>query len=215
MVAGRNCTPDRGERLPAAGAGRSRLGVAAAVGLLALAACAHSPAKRTAGSSASPSPMAVSPTPSPVATPPASPSPHPASPSPRPSPPAARSPSPLATANAVGSGTVITNANSGQTITLGRGAVAYLQLNNGLRWGEPTVTGNSVTLTPRAASPLPPAPGAAAEPALAPAGAEWEIVAVAPGQSTIRDSGGPICPTGPMVACPMFLEEFDVTINVV
>ncbi len=155
--------------------------------------------------------MAVAPTPSPVATP----SPHPGSSSPRPSPTAARSPSPLATANAVGSGTVITNANSGQAITLGRGAVAYLELNNGLRWGEPTVTGNSVTLTPIAASPLPPVPGAAAEPALAPAGAEWEIVAVAAGQSTIRDTGGPICPTGPMVACPMFLEEFDVTINVV
>ena len=115
----------------------------------------------------------------------------------------------------MGSGTVITNADQGQTVTLGRGAVAYLELNDGMQWGEPTVTGGSVTLTPIAASPLPPASGSASDPALAPAAREWKIVAVAGGQSTIRDSGGPICPTGPMVACPMFLEEFFVTIDVV
>lgn len=102
----------------------------------------------------------------------------------------------------MGSGTIITNADEGKTITLAKGAVAYLQLGTQLRWGDPTVTGNAVTVSP----------AGAADPAT---GSKWTIAAVATGQATIRDSGGPICPTGPMIACPMFIEEFFVTIDVV
>jgi hypothetical protein len=163
--------------------------VLALAGWLGLAGCGHPKATGPKGASSTPPA-----TPSPSASP--APGPSGAHPSPAESPaPRPASPSPPAAGQAV----VITQAYSGQSVTLTLGSSAELRLPTALRWSAPVASGHAVTLS--------------AAPVAASLGyAEWIVTAVAAGSATITSGGAPICSPG--MACPQFAEQFTVTVTV-
>jgi hypothetical protein len=112
--------------------------------------------------------------------------------------PAAAHPAPAASVTPVC--TVITQADSGKTLSMGLQSCDLLELTdtNGIHGDTPTVQGDSIHL-----EPLP-----IASPA---AGQFWKIVADRPGDSTITSLGYPICTTPP---CPQYVVLFQVKIVV-
>jgi len=96
--------------------------------------------------------------------------------------------------------TVITQADSGKTFSMGLQSCDLLELTDtrGIHWETPAVSGDSVHLEPLPiASPV--------------AGQFWRIVPDSLGDSTITALGRPIC-TGPI--CPQYVVLFQVTIRV-
>ena len=96
--------------------------------------------------------------------------------------------------------TVITQADSGKTFSMGLQSCDLLELTdtNGIHWDTPTVQGDSIHLEPLpTASPV--------------AGQFWRIVADQIGTSTITALGYPICTTP---GCPQYVVLFQVKIVV-
>ncbi|MFD7445052.1 protease inhibitor I42 family protein [Streptomyces sp. NPDC059909] len=141
------------------------LGVAAA-------ACTNEPTP----SSTSALPTPVSTTPPPTAVPPTT-----LAPSPSDSPSSATPPP-----------TVLTEADSGLTVTLAVGATVPLRLDSRLQWETPTVDGPGVTLVPVAYKSDP-------------GYREWEIRAERPGEVVVRTTGPG--PSGP--------RELRITVRVI
>lgn len=96
--------------------------------------------------------------------------------------------------------TVITQADSGKTFSMGLQSCDLLELTdtNGIHWDTPTVQGDSIHL-----EPLPIASSVA--------GQFWRIVADKIGTSTITALGYPICTTP---VCPQYVVLFQVKIVV-
>ena len=94
---------------------------------------------------------------------------------------------------------VITQADSGQTVTLARGSTAELRLGNGLTWSNLSVAGGAVTIAPEA---LPTDAGYQG----------WRLTAVAPGSVVVTATGRQTCRAGEL--CAAFVVLFRVTINV-
>lgn len=96
--------------------------------------------------------------------------------------------------------TVITQADSGKTFSMGLQSCDLLELTdtNGIHWDTPTVQGDSLHL-----EPLPIASSVA--------GQFWRIVADKIGTSTITALGYPICTTP---VCPQYVVLFQVKIVV-
>ncbi|HEU5003865.1 MAG TPA: hypothetical protein VFW71_13975 [Actinomycetota bacterium] len=163
--------------------------------------CGHA-AVRPGGPAVGPptAPAPSSPAPSPSA--PAVTIPSPALPPPSPSvgvhssPAATRSPSPTPVASPV---SVIQQSDSGKTFTVKVGTSAQLQLPETMHWSPPQVDTPAVSVTPVTFLRD---PGYLA----------WTVRAVAAGQARITSAGSPNCSPG--MACPMYVIEFRVTIQV-
>src|SRR5580765_4366658 len=90
----------------------------------------------------------------------------------------------------------MTQASSGKTFHIAKGATATLRLANRWRWSEPRVSTKAVVLTP-------------VEYFVDPGFQEWRVVAHKRGLATIRSFGQPNCST-----CPLTARDFRVTIVV-
>jgi hypothetical protein len=168
---------------------RQAMLVLALAGWLGLAGCGQPTTTGSHGARSTP-PATPSPSASPAPGPSGAHSSPAESPAPRPA-----SPSPPAAGQAV----VITQADSGQTVTLALGSTAQLRLPTALRWSAPVASGHAVTLT--------------AAPVAASLGySEWIVTAAAAGSATVTSGGAPICSPG--MACPQFVEQFTVTVTV-
>jgi len=128
---------------------------------------------------------AVETTPAPRPPPEATPAPRPApetTPAPRPAP------------------AMITESDSGDSVTLSAGSETRLQLSGDYVWSEPTVRGDAVELTP-------------VDYLQDPGFSEWVILAVQPGTATIAADGTPAC--ADEERCPAAPLPFMVQVTVV
>ncbi|WP_351233108.1 hypothetical protein [Streptomyces sp. NPDC002133] len=119
----------------------------------------------------------VTPAPDPSTAPPTTgpPTPLPPSPSGSGSPPGSPSDSPSPSSPAPPP-TVLTEADSGLTVTLAVGATVPLRLDSRLRWETPSTSGRAVTLVPVAYESDP-------------GYREWELRAERPGETVVRTTG--------------------------
>ncbi len=92
---------------------------------------------------------------------------------------------------------VVTEADSGQTISLAVGQTADLRLSNRYTWSAPQVSGGAVRV----------AGGAAAADYH-----EWTLTAVARGTATVTSGGRVACSPGDV--CPGAVRAFSVTVAV-
>ncbi|MGH2718809.1 MAG: hypothetical protein ACRDJU_09545 [Actinomycetota bacterium] len=97
---------------------------------------------------------------------------------------------------------VITNRDSGKTITMVVGTCATLELDNGLTWSAPVSSSSAVQLF------FPPVPAGSTV-----ATEEWFLRAAHQGVATVTSLGRPACTTPGQ--CPDFVVLFRVTIDVV
>ena len=90
----------------------------------------------------------------------------------------------------------MTQASTGKTFRIAKGATMTLRLTNRWRWSEPRVSTKAVVLTP-------------VEYFVDPGFQEWTILARKHGRATIRSFGQPNCST-----CPLTARSFRVTVVV-
>ena len=96
-------------------------------------------------------------------------------------------------------GPVLTEADSGRTVSLPAGGRATLRLSDRHVWSEPRISGGAIRLTPAA-----PAAGSGQR--------EWEISASGRGSATITAEGRPACTPGQL--CPGAVLAFSLTVVV-
>jgi predicted secreted protein len=94
---------------------------------------------------------------------------------------------------------VVTEADSGKTISLAVGQTAALRLPSRYEWSDPRVSGDAVRVSAGAGAP-------------AAAYREWTIGAVARGTVTVTAAGRPRCTPGDI--CPGAILAFSIIVSV-